>query len=81
MFSGHGAFWDGRGISPWHQFIDLAHGPAIDEAVEDVGEPGLGIDGVEFAGLDERSDGAPVNAAAIVTGKECIFSVKSNRTD
>jgi hypothetical protein len=41
----------------------------------------LGIDGVEFAGLDERSDDAPVNAAAIVTGKECIFPVKSNRTD
>jgi hypothetical protein len=46
MLSGHGAFMNPGGIGPWHQFIDLAHGPAIDEAVEDVGKPDLGIDGV-----------------------------------
>ncbi len=53
MLSGHGAFREPGGISPWHQFIDLAHGPAIDEAVEDVSEISLGINGVEFARLDE----------------------------
>jgi hypothetical protein len=46
MFSGHGAFWEPGGMSPWHQFIDLAHGPAIDEATEYIGEISLRVNGV-----------------------------------
>jgi hypothetical protein len=57
MFSGHGAFMYPGGISPWRQFVDLAHGPAIDEAGENVGEPSLGIDGVEMGWLPPSPDG------------------------
>lgn len=28
----HGAFWGSVGMGPWHEIIDLAHGPTIDEA-------------------------------------------------
>lgn len=58
MFSDHGRFRGDGCISPWHQFIDLAHGPAVDEATEHIGEISLGIDGVKFTRLDERSDDA-----------------------
>ena len=56
MFSGHGAFWLLRGISPGHEFVDLAHGPAIDEAGEDIGEIGLRIQVVSADPIVEPRD-------------------------
>lgn len=41
-------FWEPRGISPWHQFTDFAHWPAIDKATEDTGEISLGIDALSL---------------------------------
>jgi hypothetical protein len=35
------------------------------DAVDDVGEVGLGIDLVELTGLNERSDRSPVLTAAV----------------
>ena len=75
MFSGHGAVRLRRVVCPRHEFVDLAHGPAVDETAQDVGEIGLGIDGVDFAGLNQRSDDAPMNAAAVMAGEESVFSL------
>ena len=74
MFSGHGAGGLRLGVCPGQEIVDLAHGPAVDETAQDVGEIGLGIDGVDFASLDQRSNDAPMNAAAVMAGEECIFS-------
>ena len=39
--------------APWHEFVDAAVGPAVDEAGQQVGEVTLRIDAVELAGLHE----------------------------
>jgi hypothetical protein len=39
------------GPGPWHQFIQAIVRPEIDEAGDHVGQIGLGVDAVEFAGL------------------------------
>ena len=41
---------------------------AVDEAAEDVGEIGLGIDRIELTGLNQRGNHAPVNAALVGAG-------------
>ena len=45
-------------------------GVAVDEPAEGAGQVGLRIDRVELAGLDQRGDDAPVDAALIAAG-EC----------
>jgi hypothetical protein len=40
------------GCRPKHELVDLAGGMSVDEAVEDVGEIGLGVERV-LAGLDQ----------------------------
>lgn len=42
-------------------------------------EIGEGLDAVDFAGLDQRCDAAPGDAAFIVTGEECIFAIEGDR--
>ena len=41
---------------------------AVDQPGEGAGQIGVGIDGVELAGFDQRSDDAPVHAALIGAG-------------
>jgi hypothetical protein len=35
----------------------------------------LRIDGVQFAGFDQRSDAGPVLRTVIMAGEECVFSL------
>jgi hypothetical protein len=60
MFSGHGV-----SVGPGHEVVDPAGGVAVDQAGEGGGQVGLGVDGVELAGLDQRGDDAPVDAALV----------------
>jgi hypothetical protein len=69
----------GLGVGPGHEVVDLAGGMAIDEAGQDVGDVGLRIDGVEFAGLDQRSDHAPVHPALVGAGEEGILAISGKR--
>ena len=48
--------------SPGHELVETRGGPEIDELGEHVGEVGLRIDAVQFAGLDERGDAAQFSA-------------------
>ena len=48
-----------------------------DEALEDVGEILLGIDGVELAGLDQRGRDRPMPAAAVAAREERVFLVRA----
>ena len=44
-------------------------------------EIGEGLDAVDFAGFDQRSDAAPGDASLIVTGEECIFAIEGDGAD
>ena len=53
MFSGRLALCAIVDVGPRQQLVDFAHGMAVGDFVEDVGEPRLRIDIVQLAGLDE----------------------------
>ena len=44
-------------------------------------EIGEGLDAVDFAGFDQRSDAAPGDAAFVMAGEERVFAIKRDRTD
>jgi len=51
------------------------------ESGEGVREPGLGIDGVELAGLAEAGDDRPVVAAVVGAGEQGVLAVERERPD
>ena len=53
----------------------------VDDASDDVREVELRVDGVEFAGLDERGDRGPVPAAFVGACKERILAVQGDWFD
>ena len=53
----------------------------IYDCCESAGHPGMRIDSVEFAGLDQRGDDSPVLGSGIVACEECVFSVQSDGAD
>ncbi len=55
--------------------------PAFDELGQRITQLGVGIDGVELAGLDERGDDRPVGAAFVAASEECVLPVQSDRAD
>lgn len=55
------------------QIADLALLATADDGGEGCSQPGVGIDAVEFAGLDERGDDGPVFCAGFVTCEEGIL--------
>ena len=54
---------------------------AVDDLGEDVGEVGLRINGIEFAGFDQRCDDGPMLGSSIGAGEERIFPIQCNRPD
>ena len=52
---------------------------AIGDFVEDVGEPGLRIHIVYFAGFDQRSVDGPISRPVVRTGEQVILATESNR--
>jgi len=57
---------------PWKELVEAIVRPEIDEADENIGKIGLGLDVVKFAGLYQRRDDGPIFSTIIVTGKESI---------
>ena len=66
------------GPGPGHEFVQARSRPEIDQLGEHVGQIGLRIDAVEFAGLDERGDAGPILGALIVTGEQRIFAIEGH---
>ena len=66
-----GVVFDGGGggfPTPGQKLIDLAGG-MIGELGEHMGEPGLGVDFVELAGLDQRKDSGGASPALVGAGE------------
>ena len=81
MFSGHGLDFGRGGVGPGQEVVDLAVGMAVDDPGDDVGDVGLRIDDVEFAGLDQRGDDRPVLAAAVGAGEERVLAIEGDGAD
>ena len=68
-------------VVPRQEFNDPALLVAADDGGECRRQVGLRIDGIELAGLDERSDNRPVLCSGIVARKQCILPVQCNPLD
>ena len=53
----------------------------VDDGHEGLGQIGVRLDGVEFAGFDQRGDGGPVLGTGVVARKEGVFAAQGNRAD
>jgi hypothetical protein len=52
------------GVVPRQQVVDPASFAPVDDGLEGCGQVGMGLDGVEFAGFDQRGDGGTVVGTA-----------------
>lgn len=53
----------GNCVDPREQVVDLALLLALDDGRVRAGQPGVGVDGVQFTGFDQRGDDGPVFGA------------------
>jgi hypothetical protein len=79
MFSGHG--FDGGGVGPGQEIVDLAIGVAVDDFGYNVGEIHEVIDAVELACLDQRGDNSPMLAATVGAREQGVLTIESDRTN
>ena len=61
------------------EFVAAIVRPEIDEADENIGQIGLGLDAVQFTGLYQRSQDRPIFGAVIMTREESILAGKGLR--
>jgi hypothetical protein len=52
-------------VGEGQEFVEAAHGMAIDDSGEPVGEIVLLVDAIHFAGCDQRGQDCPMFGAAI----------------
>ena len=79
MFSGRLALCAIVDVGPRHQLVDFAHGMAVGDFVEDVGEPRLRIDIVHLAGFDQRGVDGPISSALVRAGEQMILAPERDR--
>lgn len=65
----------GLGIVPGQQLVDVGLFVSAGNGCQDSGQIAMGLDPVEFTGLDQRRDGGPVLGSRIVTREERVLSV------
>ena len=68
-------------MGPGQEFVDAAIRIAVDELANRIGQVGVRIDAVKFAGLDQRSDDCPMLAAAVGCGEERVLSAQRDGAD
>ena len=66
---------------PRHELVDAGHGMSVGDGCEGVAQVGVGIDGVELAGLDERGHARPGAATFVMAREERILAVQGDRPD
>ena len=62
---------------PWKELVEAIVRPEIDEADENIGKIGLGLDVIQFAGLYQRRDDGPIFSTIIVTGERAFLRVRA----
>jgi len=67
-------------IVPEHECLEIAVGPAVDNALEVQGEPDLRIDVVHLRRLKERGDRRPGPSATIAASEESDSTQCERRT-
>lgn len=50
--------------------------PAIDKLLKDVGKPMLGVDVIELARLDQRSQHRPILSTLVATGEQRVLGIE-----
>jgi hypothetical protein len=65
VFSGHVSERGGDWIGPRQEFVETSVRMAVDDLRDRCREIGVGIDAVELARLDQRSDHGPMLGTAI----------------
>src|SRR6056297_1292481 len=68
-------------VIPRQEGVDIGLFVAARDGPERSGQPSMGIDDVELAGLDERRDHRPVLRPGVMAGEERVLSVERNRAD
>ena len=69
------------GVVPRDQILDLVLFVTVDDGGERGCQPGLGIDAVHFAGLDQRCDYGPIFGTGVMTCEEGILAVQGDGAD
>ncbi len=54
---------------------------AVGERCQGGLETGKGLDAIDLAGFDQRSDASPGDAAFVVTGKERVLAIEGDGSD
>ena len=57
---------------PWNQMVELGL-LSVADGFDDVGEPGLRVDVVEFSGFNQGVDDGRVIAGPVIAKKQIIF--------
>lgn len=68
-------------VVPGQQQVDIGLFVPACDGFQDTGQIAMGLDPVEFAGLDQRRDDGPVLRSGIVASEERVFAVESDGTD
>lgn len=71
----------GLGVIPGHEVVDPGLFVAARYRAEGCGQPGVGIDGVELAGFDQRGQDRPILRPGIVTCEEGVLPVEGYGAD
>jgi hypothetical protein len=81
LFSGHISERGGRWVGPRQEFIETSVRMAVDDLRDGRSEIRIGIDSVELAGLDQRSNYCPMLGTAIGARKQRVLAIECDGTD
>jgi hypothetical protein len=62
------------------QFVETVYGVAVDHARAHIAQVGVGLDVIQLAGFDQRTQHGPPIAAAVAAREEMSFSSQSIST-
>src|ERR1700674_2707465 len=66
---------------PRQKFVETAGGMTVGHALQDVPEPGTGLDVVELCGGDEGADGCPSDAATVRAREQMVLAPERDGPD
>lgn len=71
----------GRSPVSGQEFVGAVDGMTVGHPRQDVGDPGLRFDVVQFRGGDQGADGGPPVGATVGAGEEMVLAPKRDRAD